>query len=284
MTEYGPTARHRRLAAELRRLREEAGLKPEVAAGALNWSRTKLVRIETASLMPKVADVERITETYGKDSTTQAVLLQLTRDIRNRGWWAAYGDVLAGSYAELEDAASRIRSWQTEVVPGLLQTEDYARTLIAGEYPDSQDEIDRRLQARMTRRARLARGDVEFDVLLAEEVLRRLVGGPVAMAQQLGALLEAGDRPNITIRVVPMVPYRPALGLGSLILFQFDAPLELDTAYVDTMGGGMYIEDVAQVRRCTTMLDRIADAAMPVEESRELIATIHEEVQSLEHD
>src|SRR5262245_22481183 len=97
--EHGPTARHRRLAAELRKLREAAKLTPEVASGALGWSRTKLVRIETAKVMPSVADVERILEMYG--GTNEAIklaLLRLARDIRQRGWWAAFGDVLAGSY------------------------------------------------------------------------------------------------------------------------------------------------------------------------------------------
>ncbi|QFG22771.1 helix-turn-helix transcriptional regulator [Actinomadura sp. WMMB 499] len=282
MTEYGPTARHRRLAAELRRLREEARLTPENAAGILGWSRPKLVKIETATNMPSVADVAHILKTYGGPDAVRAAILQLARDVRTRGWWAAYDDVLNGSYVELEDAASKIRSWQVEAPPGLLQTEDFARTLIEGEYPNDPEEVDRRLQARMTRRARLSRADVRFDVVLAEEALRRPVGGPTVMAGQLGALMETGRRSNVSIRVVPTsIGSRPALGQGNLVLFQFTAPLELDTAYVETMGGGMYIEDIAQVQRCTVTLDRIADVALPVEDSAALIAAIREELLSL---
>ncbi|MER6817361.1 helix-turn-helix transcriptional regulator [Spirillospora sp. NPDC000708] len=281
-SEHGPTARHRRLAAELRRLREQAELTPETAAGILGWSRTKLVRIETAKNLPTVPDVAHILETYGGSAAVRAALLQLARDIRTRGWWTSYHDVLAGSYAELEDAADRIRSWQTEVVPGLLQTPEYARVLIEGEFPRDPAEVDRRLQARMTRRARLARTDAPtFEVLLAEEVLRRPVGGREVMIGQLAALLEAGRRAGTTVRVVPMaIDYRPALGLGSIVLFQFTAPLELDTAYVDTIAGGMYIEDIAQVARCSVTLDRISDAALPLKESVDLIAAIREEIQS----
>ncbi|SFP01208.1 helix-turn-helix domain-containing protein [Actinomadura madurae] len=277
--EHGPTARHRRLAAELRRLREAADLTPEVTAGILGWSRTKLVRIETAKSMPSVGDVERILDVYGTDYATRAALLQLTRDIRTRGWWAAFGDVLAGGYAELEDAADRIRIWQTEVVPGLLQTPDYARALIAGTFPDDRDEIDRRLQARMARRARFARTDApELDILLAEEIFRRPVGGPAVMAGQLTELLEAMENASVAIRVVPMpLGYRPGLGEGSVEIFEFSAPLELDTAHVETMGGSMYIEDIAQVRRCSSMLDRIAGVALSDDETVALMSAIREE-------
>lgn len=254
----------------------------ETAAGILGWSRTKLVRIETAKNLPTVADVAHILETYGGSAAVRAALLQLARDIRTRGWWTSYDDVLAGSYAELEDAADRIRSWQTEAPPGLLQTEDFARTLMQGEYPDDSAEVDRRLQARMTRRARLARADApQLDVIIAEESLRRPVGGPKVMIGQLSALLEAAERPSVMIRVVPTrIGYRPGLGGGSLVLFEFDAPLELDTAYLETLGGGMYIEDMSQVRMCTVMLGRIADVALSSQESAALIAAVREEFQS----
>ncbi|POM26052.1 Helix-turn-helix domain protein [Actinomadura rubteroloni] len=279
--EYGPTARHRRLAAELRRRREAVGLTPEQAAGALGWHRTKLVRIETAVNMPSVADVERILDTYGGDSAVKAALLQLAREIRTRGWWTSYDDVFPGSYAELEDAANRIRSWQTEVVPGLLQHESYARTLIEGGISD-QAEVDRRLSARMKRRALLSLANApRLDVVLAEEVLRRPVGGPTVMVQQLRALLEDAARPKVSVRVVPIsIGYRPSLGVGSLVLFEFDAPVELDTAYVETMSGGMYVEDMTQVKRCTFELDRISGAALPADESAALIAEIAKEFQS----
>jgi transcriptional regulator with XRE-family HTH domain len=278
--EYGPTARHRRLAAELRRRRESAGLTPEVAAGAVSWSRPKLVRIETASRMPSVADVERLLDVYGCDSAVRAALIQLARDIRTRGWWASYDDVIGGSYAELEDAAHRIRSWQPEAVPGLLQTDEYARAVFAVAHEDP-GEVDRRVQARATRRARLTRSDApELDVVVAEEVLRRPVGGPAVMAQQLRSLVEAGSQPNVDIRVVPVAADRPALGQGSVVVFEFDAAVELDVAYIETIAGGMYVEDMAQVERCTVTFDRIAGAALSVDSSAALIDSIGKEFQS----
>ncbi|GAA4238517.1 helix-turn-helix transcriptional regulator [Actinomadura meridiana] len=284
-TDQGPTVRHRRLAAELRRLREAAQLTPETTSGILGWSRPKLVRIETAKSRPSVGDVERILDVYGTDYAIRATLLQLTRDIRTRGWWAAFGDVLAGAYAELEDAADRIRTWQTEVVPGLLQTPDYARTLIAGEFRDDQEAIDLRLQARMARHARFARTDAaELSVFLAEEVLRRPVGGAAVMASQLTSLLKAVERRSLAVRVVPMtLEHRPGLGQGSVDIFEFSSSLELDTAHVETMGGSMYIEDVAQVRRCSSMLDRIADAALSQEKSVAFMTNLREEFEAHVH-
>jgi len=131
----------------------------------------------------------------------------------------------------------------------------------------------------------LARSDApELDILLAEEILRRPVGGPPVMVGQLTALLEAAGQPSVAVRVVPMVlGYRPGLGEGSVEVFEFSAPLELDTAHVETMGGSMYIEDIAQVGRCTSMLDRIADVALSQEESVALIATVREEFQARVH-
>lgn len=276
MTEPGPTARHRRLAAELRRLREDASVTPENAADVLGFSRTKLVRIETAKQMPSIDDVALILDAYGGPNTAiKNGLMQLTRDIRQRGWWAAYGDVLAGSYVELEDAADKIRSWQVQLVPGLLQTPDYARELVQIDNRDPA-EIDRRLQARMTRHTLLTRQDApKLEVVLAEGVLHHPVGGPDVMRDQLNALLVAGERPNISIRAVPTSRgSHPGVGQGSVVIFEFATPMDLGVAYLETMAGGMYVEDMIQVQRCNVMFDRIADTAMSEEESAAFIAAI----------
>lgn len=281
MTEQGPTARQRKLAGELRRLREQAGLTPEQAAGLLGWSRPKLVKIETASKLPSVSDVERILDTYGPGEPLRLALLKLARDVRQRGWWTSYSDVLTGSYAELEHAASRIRTWQAQIVPGLLQTEDYARTLIRGHFPDlPTEEIDRRVQARMTRHAMLARErPPRLECVLAEEILRRPVGGRDVMRGQLRALLFAVERPNVSLRVIPIeCGHYPAIGAGSLVLFEFGSLVELSVAFMETIAGGRYEENLNEVRACTVMFERIADAALSEDESAGLIRTIAEEM------
>ncbi|MBA9002519.1 helix-turn-helix domain-containing protein [Thermomonospora cellulosilytica] len=281
MTKQGPTARQRKLASELRRLREAAGLTPEQAAGLLGWSRPKLVKIETASQLPSVGDVDRILGAYGPAEPLRLALLKLARDVRRRGWWASYSDVLPGSYAELEHAASRIRTWQPQLVHGLLQTEDYARTLIRGHFPDlAAEEIDRRVQARMTRRAMLARENPpRLECVLAEEVLRRPVGGRDVMRAQLRALLFAIERPNVSLRVVPIEQgYYPSIGTGGLVLFEFDSLADLSVAYMETIAGGRYEENVTEVRACKVMFERVADAALDEKDSADFIRTIAEEM------
>ncbi|HEY9368825.1 helix-turn-helix transcriptional regulator [Streptomyces sp.] len=276
MTEQGPTTRQRRLSAELRRLREEAGLTPEQAAGAIGWSRPKLVKIELATSPATVGDVERILSTYGgTDEAVKLALMQLARDVRKRGWWAAYGDVLAGSYAELEDAASHIRIWQVQLIPGLLQTQAYARAIITSGGVTDPEEVARRVEVRLHRQALLVRPDApRLDIVLAEEVLHRPEPGAM-MAEQMHALLAVAERPNVTLRVVPRsAGLFPGVGQGSLITFEFPGPVDLSVAYLETMAGGMYLEDVAQVRRCNVSFDGIAAAALSERASADLIAAV----------
>jgi hypothetical protein len=205
-------------------------------------------------------------------------LVEAARNIRRRGWWSAYDDVLAGSYAELEDDVAEIRSWQVQVVHGLLQTHEYARTLILGDSADEQ-EVERRVQARMMRQTLLARQNAPvLKILIEEAVLRRPVGGVEVMRGQLNALLLARLRPNISIRVVPMpVGIYPSLGEGSFTIFSFPRPIDPDVVYLESVAGGLYLEEVEQVRRCSVTFDHIADVALSEEDSAALIAAIAEE-------
>ncbi|WP_067491970.1 helix-turn-helix domain-containing protein [Actinomadura hibisca] len=278
--ETGPTARQRRLASELRRLRERAELTPEAAAGIIGWSRPKLVKIETARNIPTVADVVQILDAYGDmDDAVRLALLELARTIRRRGWWVAYEDVLAGSYVELEDAADSIKSWQVQVVPGLLQTPEYARALIKEHIPDDPEEIDRRVQARMTRKTLFARQEPpRVSVLLLEEVLRRPVGGPKVMLGQLTALREAAELPNVSIRVLPIsVGQYPVIGEGAMVIFEFPSPLDLSTAYLETLAGGIYVENYIDVKRCNMAFDKLVDATLSEQDTIKLISDVIKE-------
>lgn len=280
MADTAPTARQRRLASELHKLRESAGLTQAQAAQMLGWNRTKIVRIEGAQQVPTVDEVEHVLESYGPtDEAIRLALVQLARDARRRGWWTAYGDVLAGSHIELEDAASRIRVWQAQVVPGLLQIPAYAREVIAAEVSDS-DEVERRVDARMKRRTLLDRADApELDVVLAEEVLRRLVGGRPVMRQQLAELLRAAERPNVSVRVVPLsAGAYPTIGQGGLTIFEVPGDLDLSVAYFETMRNAVYVEDIAQVRECRAVFERLAGVALSKHETAQLIARICEEM------
>jgi transcriptional regulator with XRE-family HTH domain len=276
--ENSPTVRHRRLGALLRRLREDAGLTPASAAASLGWSKSKLTRFETAETRPQPGDVAAILGLYGGDEALKLALMQLARDVRTRGWWSTYNDVLSGAFAELENDASEIRSWQVQVIHGLLQTPEYARALIRG-YSKDDAEVNRRLQAREHRKAILAREDApSLALVLDEAVLRRPVGGCEVIRGQLRALLEAGERPNVSVRVVPAeIGWYPSLGEGSFTLFTFPRPFDLDVAYLESVAGSVYVEDVGEVRRCSLVFDRICESALTEDESAALIRSMIKE-------
>ncbi|MFA1546129.1 helix-turn-helix domain-containing protein [Actinomadura chokoriensis] len=276
-----PTVRHRRLARQLRQQREKAGLTMERAAAALGWSRPKLLRFETAKTRPRPSDVEEMLDLYGGDEAVKLALMQLARDIRKRGWWSAFNDVLTGSFAELEDDATEIRSWQVQFIPGLLQTSDYALALIRILSPEApEDVLLRRLQARMARRAILERENAPtFTVVLDEAVLRRAVGGPQVMARQLEALVNAAAKPNVSIRVMPISVGEHAGMDGPFVALSFAGELDQDVVYLEGMGGEVYVEEVGQVTRCNVRFDRICEQALAEEDSVALIADIAEEYQ-----
>jgi hypothetical protein len=268
------------LASELRKRREHAGLTPERAASLLGWSRPKLVAIETAKSQPKLQDVEQMLDLYGSEEAIRLALLRLARDIRKRGWWTTYSDVLAGSYAELENDATEIRCWETQVVPGLLQTDDYALAIIRGSQPDEEEEAHlRRLAARATRRTLLSRADSPLlHAVLDEPVLHRAFGGRDVMRRQLLSLAEAAKRPNVQLHVVPYSTQAHPGVDGPFTVLSFEGALELDAAYMEgVVGVCIYLEDIEQVRHCRVAFDRIAEVALPQEDSLALIQDLAKE-------
>jgi transcriptional regulator with XRE-family HTH domain len=274
--DHSPTVRHRRLASELRRLRENAELSAEGAAAALGWSRPKLVKFETARTAPSPSDVAAMLELYGAPEAYKLALIQLARDVRKRGWWTSYDDVLPPSYAELEDDATQIRSWQVQEIPGLLQTDDYALAVIRLSNPDANEQTHlRRLQARMARRTILTRQSAPtLRAVIDESALRRPIGGPETMRRQLTALLEAAQRPHIHLQIA-LTSNGDFPGIeGSFVVLSFASPIDLDIAYIKGVAGGIYVEDVNQVRRCRIKFDQIADAALPETESSALLETL----------
>lgn len=218
---------------------------------------------------------------YGGDEGVKLALMQLARDIRKRGWWSAFNDVLTGSFAELEDDATEIRSWQVQFIPGLLQTSDYALALIRLLSPeDSEDVLLRRLQARMARRAILERENAPtFTVVLDEAMLRRAVGGPQVMARQLEALVDAAAKPNISVRIMPISVGEHAGMDGPFVALSFAGELDQDVVYLEGMGGEVYVEEVGQVTRCNVRFDRICEQTLTEEDSVSLIADIAKEYQ-----
>lgn len=275
--QHSPTVRLRRIARELAQLREAAGLSPEDAATQLGWSRPKLNRIENAKTRPKLADVSDVCDLYGVDSTKRAGLLQLAREARQRGWWAAYGDVFSGSYVGLEDDAAIIRSWQPQMIPGLLQTEDYARAVLQVGHDIGDEVVHRRVQARMARKTLLSRPNPPtLHAVLDEAILRRMIGGPDVMRDQLAHLQSAGRRDNVTIQVLPFTAGAHSGLTSSFVVLDFAEPVDPDVAFIETKGGDIYVEATDQVSRIKVDHDRLTKQALPEEESAALIAAILE--------
>jgi len=276
---HSPTVRGRKVASELRRLREEARLSADQAAAHLGggWSRFKVTRIETAKTKPSIQAITAMLDLYGVDSGLREALLKLAKDAWRRGWWTDYSDVFRGSYVALEDDAARIDEWSPQVVPGLLQTDEYAREVIRAGWRGDEAGVQRRVMARMTRKVLLGRTDPAAPLLttiLDEAVLRRPIGGLDIMRAQLMALLDASRRPNVVIRVLPFGAGTHAGLDGPFILLGFAEDIAPDVAYVGTRIGDGYAEDAATVRELRVDFDALSAAALPPEESLELIAAI----------
>jgi transcriptional regulator with XRE-family HTH domain len=276
----GSTIRSRRLGQRLRSLRERTGLTPEEAASRLGWSRPKLVRFETATQVPKAGDVTALCELYGAASDERALVTQLASEAGKRGWWTAYGDVFTGSYVADEAEAAHIRTWQPLLIPGLLQTEQYAWAVIQAGRADSPDDAQRRVMARMARRTLLSRPDApQLDALIDEAALRRPVGGPDVMCEQLRELLR--PRPNVSIRIVPFrAGVHPGLE-GGFVLLDFPPDTSFPTeVYAESIAGDLYPESTDQIARISLAYERIGQAALTPDESATLIRQIIEELSS----
>lgn len=273
-TEKSPTVRGRRLARELRNAREAAGLTPAQVAAAVGFSRPKLVAIETAKQGPKIKEVEDLLALYGCDATVRLKVLELARTRDQRGWWASYSDVVDGSLPELESDAALIKAWQPLVIPGLLQTDYYAKTLFKISNPSGTEEShNRQLAARAVRRTVLIREKPpEYHAIIDESVLKTSTGGPEVMKEQLEYLIAAAKRPNITIRVVRQDVWDHPGKEGPFVILGFDGELELDVVYLEgPRGTRAYLEDAHQVAGSNVNFGRIANAALDEDDSIALI-------------
>ncbi|MFC4910726.1 helix-turn-helix domain-containing protein [Actinomadura gamaensis] len=247
----GPTVRQRRLAIELRRLREERGFTGDDVAARLHWSTAKVSRIENARTSTNIGDVELLTKLYRIDPSHRAELLTLAHDAARKGWWEGYRELPGGlrQFIALEDEASRIVQWETYLVPGLLQTEQYARQVMAGLRlydPVPPTEVDRRVEVRMRRQEVLHRKEpVEYELLLDESVLLRLVGDPTTMRSQLRHLLDVGDLPHVVLRVIRLDRPHPIME-GAFQLMEYDPVGDIvfpDVVYTEALTGSQVTDE-----------------------------------------
>jgi transcriptional regulator with XRE-family HTH domain len=276
MTTRTPTGRRRRLGAELRRLREDAGLTIDRVAEALECSQSKVSRIETGQVSATPRDVRDMLALYRVSDAQREAMVQIAREARQRGWWQKFLDVPDGvpAYVGLEAAATSIDVYMSLIVPALLQTADYARAVIGAVRPDlPAREIDRRVELRMRRQALLDQEHPPaLGVLLDDTVLRRPVGGPVVMAAQRRRLLADADRPAVTVRVLEVEAGAHAGMDGPFTIFGFPAAAERDVVALDSAADALYLEDPEDVARYRRVFELLLPAARTPEASAELIA------------
>jgi transcriptional regulator with XRE-family HTH domain len=272
-----PSVRSRQLAVELRRLREEATLTGEQVASRLGWSAAKVSRMETARTAVAPADLQLLLDLYGISGQYRERLIELGRTARQRGWWDAYADMLGPEYATLialESEAESAGWYAAQIVPGLLQTEEYAREIIRSTLLISPPgEVERRVQVRMSRQRVLTRDNpLELSVVLDEAALERQVGGAGVMRAQLRYLAEVAGSPNVRIQVLPNAAGAHPAVTGEFTILRFPELIAPDVVYLEHMTSNIYVEREAEVFRYNLALERLSTLAVGHEESVALIA------------
>jgi transcriptional regulator with XRE-family HTH domain len=279
----GSTVPRRQLGRYLRELRNGQRISVKTAAEQLEWSETKIWRVETGQSSLRSLDVEQMCRLYAAPPDITEALMGLAKETKAKGWWHAYGDVIPEGfdvYIGLEEAASLLCMYQSELVPGLLQTEDYARTVISAGKPDeNDDQVDRLVHLRIARQALVQRptAPMRLRAVLNESVIRRPVGGTAIMAAQLDRLAEAAGQPNVSLRVVPFsAGLHHGVMSGPFYILRF--PLNGDgresepaTVYVNGFTGDLYLDKAHEVERYADAFESIWTAALDERVSRNLI-------------
>ncbi|MEV0570224.1 helix-turn-helix transcriptional regulator [Dactylosporangium sp. NPDC050588] len=262
----GPTLRRRRLAAELKKSREEAGFTQESVSRHFEWHSAKVTRIENARVPVNARDVNDLLTLYGvSDPAYREALLALARQSKQRTWWTDYRDVMRpGNFVGMEADASITRVWEPIVLPGLLQCEDYMRALIGiGRRNDTRESIERRVSLRRLRQERLtAASPLQLVALFDESVIHRVVGGPSVMQEQYRKIIDVAALPNVSVRIVPFTAgEHPFMG-GPITFLEFPDVAHLDVIYLEGLAGDYYEEQPAEVKRYRDEFERLETKAL----------------------
>ncbi|SDI22363.1 Helix-turn-helix domain-containing protein [Sinosporangium album] len=265
------------LGAQLRRLREARQITLEDAGHAIRASHSKISRMELGRVGFRPRDVADLLSLYGvTDEADRDGLLTLVAQANAPGWWHNYSDVLPSwfeTYVGLEGAATSIRNYEVQFVPGLLQTEDYARAVVGLGFPDGPaDEVERRVRLRMARRQILDRPDApHLWVLIDEAVLRRPLGGPEVMRKQVRRLVEDANRPNVTVQVIPFSVGGHSAAGGPFSVLRFDEPDLPDVIYLEQLTSSVYLDKQEDSDSYLAVMERLCIEASSVEESRDFL-------------
>ena len=276
----GPTVQRIMLGTRLRRLRESLGITRETAASAIRASDAKLCRMELGRVGFKVRDVADLLTLYGVDDPdVREELLDSVRQANRPGWWRAYGDAFPSWFEQhlgLEEAASLIRTYEVQFVPGLLQTPAYAEAVIRlGRTVTSQDAVRRRVELRMTRQELLSRPDApRLWVVVDEAALRRPLGGPEVMRAQLRRLVEAAALPGVTVQVLPFHVGGHAAAGGPVTVLRFPVPDLPDVVYLEQLSSALYLDKPEDVDHYLGVMDRLSVVALPAADSVDFLERV----------
>jgi transcriptional regulator with XRE-family HTH domain len=279
-TPGSPTVQRRRLAAELRRLREQSDKTAKEVASVLGWSKAKISRYELARSGLRPSDVGALLDFYGVRGDHREQLLALAEEATQKGWWEGYSDVLTEehlAFIALEADATSVLQWQSSVVPGLLQTEQYARHILSGyrkvaTIPPTV--IERRVETRLIRQRLLTRDPpLELAAVLDESVLHRQWGDRSVMQAQLQRLAEASDLPNVTLQILPLNgPHTLAVDSFTILQFGREHKTTLhDVVSTETLRSYLYVEGETDTYEFRLAFEHLAGESLTTAKSRELI-------------
>ena len=279
-TSGSPMVQRRRLAAELRRLRITTGLTAEEAGKRLGWSKAKISRYELAQSGLKPVDVARLLDLYRVEGSHREQLLALAEEATHKGWWEAYSDVFNEenlAFIGLEAEATSILEWKINVVPALLQTEQYAREILTGYHEVATitpRAIERRLETRLMRQQLITRDEpLEYAAVLDESVLYRQRGDRSVMHAQLQRLTDVSELPNVTIQILPLARNH-GLAVDSFAILRFGKAHETslhDVVSIEHLSNELYVEGDTDTHTFKLAFDHLAEESLPPAESRELI-------------
>jgi Domain of unknown function (DUF5753)/Helix-turn-helix domain len=280
----GPTVLRILLGAHLRRLREHAGISREDAGYHIRASGSKISRMELGRVSFKERDVIDLLAFYGiADGEERDSLLQLTREANATPWWQKYQDAAPdwfGLYVGLEEAAQLIRVYEVQFVPGLLQTEDYARAVVLQGAPGLEpEEVERRVALRLGRQKLLTRDNPpRLWAIVDEAALRRPMGGRDVLAGQIQRLMDLVSESNITLQVMPFKYGGHAAEGGAFHIMRFPEADLPDMVYVEYLTGALYIEKPEEVERYAAVMERLSVAGTSPERTREILAGLLKEI------
>ncbi|WP_030381803.1 MULTISPECIES: helix-turn-helix domain-containing protein [unclassified Streptomyces] len=275
-----PTARRRRLSIELKKLRESNSLTCAQVGAALDWSGSKVNRMETGSGRVQPSDVDALCRFYDTTDELREFLKSLARQAKTRGWWQVHGSGVPewfSIYIGLEQDASTLRQYQCEVLPGLVQAEAYVRELhTSGSYMSPED-IDRAVRVRLERQAMLSGPEAPDSWFIVNEgAVRRIVGDRELMRNQLERVLEVVEQPNVTLQILPF-DAGTCPTTGSFTMLGFPDPEDPDIVYRDGITDAMYLEGEPHVRQYTRAFDELRAAALSPRRTVQLIRNVVKE-------